>query len=332
MTRVAAAEDRLWLAVDDVATAGTVRRAVTALGTEAGLDATRLANAAIVGSEIATNLARHADRGSLLLRLRRDGESTGIGFVAIDHGPGMSDVAASSRDGASTAGTLGIGLGAIARLTDAYDIYSRPGAGTVLAASVWTTTVTPPAIGGLTRPIPGEEVCGDAYAARVLGGRTQLLMCDGLGHGALAERASRAVVEAFLGAPDSGPKDVLAHVSAASAHTRGSVAGIAELTAGKVRFAGIGNIGASIADNTGRRVMVSLPGIVGQQHREIREYDYPAPAGALVILHSDGITDRWSIGDHPGLVTHDPLVVAATLLRDAGHRRDDAAVLVARAP
>ena len=37
-----------------------------------------------------------------------------------------------------------------------------------------------------------------------------------------------------------------------------------------------------------------------------------------MVLHSDGLTDRWSLDDYPGLSTHPPVVIAATLLRDAG--------------
>ena len=49
-------------------------------------------------------------------------------------------------------------------------------------------------------------------------------------------------------------------------------------------------------------------------------------------MHSDGVTDKWRLADYPGLAAgHTPLVVATTLLRDAGVRRDDATVLVARA-
>ncbi|HEY2796032.1 MAG TPA: transcriptional regulator, partial [Micromonosporaceae bacterium] len=78
--------------------------------------------------------------------------------------------------------------------------------------------------------------------------------------------------------------------------------------------------------------MVSLPGIVGHQARTVREFDYPAPAGALIVLHSDGLTDRWSLKSWPGLFDHTPSVVAATLLRDAARPHDDASVLVARLP
>jgi hypothetical protein len=41
--------------------------------------------------------------------------------------------------------------------------------------------------------------------------------------------------------------------------------------------------------------------------------------------------DRWDVADYPGLLRHSPQVIAATLLRDAGVRRDDACVLAARA-
>ncbi|SCK62332.1 hypothetical protein YW7DRAFT_06580 [Streptomyces sp. AmelKG-E11A] len=50
-----------------------------------------------------------------MLRVVRTARQAGIKFLTLDNGPGM-DVAASMRDGRSTAGTLGIGLGMIARL------------------------------------------------------------------------------------------------------------------------------------------------------------------------------------------------------------------------
>ena len=85
-------------------------------------------------------------------------------------------------------------------------------------------------------------------------------------------------------------------------HTRGVVAGVAEFepAAGVVRFAGVGNMAASVVDGGQRRAMVSLPGIVGQQRREAREFAYPLPRRRVVVLHSDGLTDRWDLGRLPG--------------------------------
>ena len=66
----------------------------------------------------------------------------------------------------------------------------------------------------------------------------------------------------------------------------------------------------------------------GHQARAIRQFEYTAPPGAAVILHSDGISSRWEAGVLPGLNARDPLVVGAMLLAEAGTRRDDAGVLV----
>ncbi len=160
-----------------------------------------------------------------------------------------------------------------------------------------------------------------------------MLLCDGLGHGGLAAAAAQALVAAFRSAPTLGPRDLLTHLHRSAGHTRGAVAGVAELDldATLVRFAGIGNVAASVHTDGRRRSLVSLPGIVGQQARDIREFDAPLPPGALLVLHSDGLNDRWDIADHIGLRGHPPVVIAATLLRTAATRRDDAAVLVATA-
>jgi hypothetical protein len=83
---------------------------------------------------------------------------------------------------------------------------------------------------------------------------------------------------------------------------------------------------------SGRRGMISLPGIAGHQRRQIREYDYPIDRDAIVLMHSDGVVDRWNATDYPGLLSRSPTVIAATVLRDAGVRRDDAGVLAARLP
>jgi hypothetical protein len=95
-----------------------------------------------------------------------------------------------------------------------------------------------------------------------------------------------------------------------------------------VRFCGLGNIAAVIVADGTRKSMLSVPGIAGHQARAIRQFEYDAPPGAAIILHSDGLSNRWDPETLPGLNTRDPLVVAAALLAEAGTRRDDAGVLV----
>lgn len=330
------AEDLGWWSIAEESTVGAVRRAATALAIELGLPEDRVGHLGIVATEVTSNLRKHAIDGAVHLRALRDDASSraGVELVAIDTGPGMADLPASARDGHSTAGTLGIGLGAIARQATRLEIFSEPGIGTVLTASVWASD--PPAkpwAAGLTRPIAGETVSGDAYAVRTADGRAQAFVSDGLGHGPLAAMASEAAAAAFRVAPAVRPAAVLEHVHRAVGHTRGAVAAVVELDAGVLRWASVGNISGWLVGHGGRKGLAAQPGFAGdRQRRTVREYEYPLDAEDVVVLHTDGLTDRWNLADRAGLLSREPLTIAAALLRDAGLRRDDAGVLVARPP
>jgi anti-sigma regulatory factor (Ser/Thr protein kinase) len=329
-------EAGLWFPVEAAVTASSVRRSAERLAVELGMPERQVSDLAIVVAEAAGNLAKHADEGTLLIRPVRTLEQAGVEIVAIDKGPGMTDVAHSIGDGHSTTGTLGIGLGAIVRQSGWVDLHSVPGKGTVLAAQVWPSVVPDPVwASGLTRPLTGEPVSGDAYAVRETEGRRQVLMCDGLGHGGPAAVAAAAAVRAFAEAPSTSPAGVVEVLHRKLNHTRGAALAVAELdaAAGVLRYSGLGNISGTLFGADGiRRGLVSLPGIAGHQRRQIREYDYPLGRGAVLVMHSDGVVDRWNPADYPGLFSHSPIVIAATVLRDAGIRRDDAGVVVARLP
>ena len=325
----------VWFRVEAAGTAAAVRRAAERLATELGMPQARIADLAIVATETASNLVKHADEGMLLVRAARVPDRAGVEILALDRGPGMADLARAIGDGHSTAGTLGIGLGSIVRQSSWSDLHSVPGLGTVMAVQVWSGPTPPQAwAAGLIRPLTGEPVCGDGFAMREIEGRRQVLVCDGLGHGPLAYAATQEAVRVFASAPAGPPTAVVEALHRKLSHTRGAALAVAELDAdaGLVRFAGLGNIsGTVLAADGSRRGMVSLPGIAGHQRRQIREYDYPLDPAGIVLMHSDGIVDRWKAADYPGLLSHSPQVIAATVLRDAGTRRDDAGVLVARA-
>lgn len=325
----------LWFRVENGTTASAARRAAERLGQQVELPEQRVADLAIITAELTSNLVKHAQEGNLLLRPVRRAGRAGVELVAVDTGPGMADLAQSARDGHSTTGTLGIGLGAITRQASWFDGYSLPGRGTALAVQIWSgPTPGTDWAAALTRPITGEQVSGDGYAVRVADGRRQVLVCDGLGHGALAAAASGAAVAAFRSAPAGPPAAVVQQLHRSMSHTRGAALAVAEPdpASGLLRYAGLGNIAAMIVvAGERRRGLVSLPGIAGHQRPVVREYEYPFPPGATLVMQSDGVVDRWDLADYPGLAGRAPLLTAAVLLRDAGIRRDDACVLVARA-
>jgi anti-sigma regulatory factor (Ser/Thr protein kinase) len=330
------AEDVAWVRVEDHSAVGTARRLAGQLADRLDFAATRVAEVQLAVTEIGTNLHKHATAGAVVLRLVRAATETAVEIVAMDAGPGMADPRASMRDGESTVGSLGIGLGAVARLADTHRISTRVGGGTVLTARFHPrrgplTELTDDIAAGLTRPITGEDVCGDAYAIRRGPGRLSLLLCDGSGHGPLAAAAARTAVRVFCEQPEGPPEVTVGLLHTELRGSRGGAVAVADvdLVGRGVRFAGLGNVSGFVVANGQKRAMVSLPGIAGHQGRTIRSFDYPLPDDALVVLHSDGLSDRWTAdGLQP---TASPLLAAATLLRTAGTRVDDACVLVADA-
>ena len=159
------------------------------------------------------------------------------------------------------------------------------------------------------------------------GGR--ILVVDGLGHGPVASEAAHAAVEAFRGrarrAPSDGGRDLPPAPCAARAARRWpwprSIA-----SAGVVRFAGVGNVAGSIWNGPVSHHTVSLNGTAGHGTVRPREFSYPWPAGALLVMASDGLATRWTLEAYPGLAARDPALVAGVLYRDHSRGRDDVTV------
>ena len=321
--------DMRWLRVEEPSAAAACRGAALALASRLDFPAARADQVALAVTEAASNLHKHASQGAMLLRITREADKPGIEMVTIDAGPGVQDTSAALRDGHSTSGTLGIGLGAIRRLADFYDLYSAPGHGTVLVARFWPQPRPGQArYAGLVRPITGETECGDTFGVAETDSSITGVLCDGLGHGPLAATAAMEAVTAVLEEPAAEPAVLVERAHRRMNHTRGGAVGVVQVAGPVIRFAGLGNIVAmTLADGT-RKGMLSVPGIAGHQARTIRQFEYDAPPGAAIILHSDGISHRWEPRLLPGLNARDPLVIAAALLAKAGTRRDDAGVLV----
>jgi anti-sigma regulatory factor (Ser/Thr protein kinase) len=313
---------------------GAARRYAVEVAQALQLSDRKVADLAIIATELGTNLIKHATEGVLLVRPVREADNAGLELVSIDAGPGVADLQRFHRDGHSTAGTLGIGLGAVTRLADHYDAYSTPGRGTVLVAQMWQQRDPRSAWAeALTRPMTGESVSGDGYAVRREGSRGLVLVCDGLGHGPLAAAATQAALNVFASTAMDHPAAVVERLHRGLSHTRGAALLVAliDQEASVVRVCGLGNVAGVVLTGNERRGVVSMPGIAGHGKASIREFGYAWTADSLLVAHSDGVSERWDLGAYPGLQARTPLLAAATVLRDAGVRRDDACVLVARA-
>ena len=98
------------------------------------VDQTKLVTAA---SELARNTIKYGGGGEVHLDSLDDGIRKGIGLLFIDAGPGIPDIDNALRDGFTTGGGLGLGLGGSKRLADEFDIESRPGEGTAVLVVKW---------------------------------------------------------------------------------------------------------------------------------------------------------------------------------------------------
>jgi len=335
MSDIAVARQKV-LGISDASGVAEARRAVAQLGSTAQFDEQSAGELALAVTEAGTNIFKHAREGSIVARILQRGSAYGVEVLAIDKGPGIANIAASMRDGHSTTGTPGAGLGALQRMTSDLQVWSRPGAGTIVRFEVWPKSAAPAGAGlmkgVISQEMAGEPICGDAWSVSQGPGRVVVFVVDGLGHGPDAAAASRAALEAVQRSLQRDGPNLMEAVHGALRPTRGAAAAVALLEPESERcsFCGIGNIAASIRSAGTSRSMVSHNGILGHQVRKIQEFQYPFPKGSLLIMHSDGIATHWDLANYPGIETRHPAVVSAALFRDHSRRRDDLTVLALR--
>jgi anti-sigma regulatory factor (Ser/Thr protein kinase) len=300
-------------------------------------DEVRKGRLSIAVTEATTNMLKHAGGGTLAMRTIARGDAVGIEVMAIDSGPGMHDLPSSMQDGVSTTGTAGNGLGAMRRQADEFDVYTRHSGGTILRMVFWNKK--PPQepesyeVGAIVMAKSGETACGDAWAMTTHPRGATFLLADGLGHGIDASRAACSAVEVLHKHPDQSAIRILDLAHQKLRPTRGAALAVMrhDAVAGEVAFAGVGNIAACVLTGGEKRAMVSHNGIVGHNVHKSQEYRYPWTDGGLLVAHSDGLETQWNITAYPGLASRHPSMIAAMLFREHSRKRDDVAVVVARA-
>jgi anti-sigma regulatory factor (Ser/Thr protein kinase) len=336
-TLISSLSPQLNFAITHASDVSAARRAGQKLADSLGFDDVKAGRLALVITEAATNILKHAGEGTVTIMRTQSGVTMpGVDVVAVDNGPGIADLEFSLRDGVSTAGTAGTGLGALRRLADEFDAWTQHGRGSAFFMRIWQGA-TPPEpcgieVGALCTPLAGEEECGDGWGVTCdLDGAT-LLGVDGLGHGPEAAKAAAGAIQALGKRPVAAPAEVLHTAHELLRITRGAAMSVARIdySGDDLRFAGIGNVAGVVYDGAARRALVSHNGIVGHNMRKVQEFVAPFPPGALCVLSSDGIQTQWDLSAYPGLHAHAPALVAAVLMRDFIRRRDDAMVLVAR--
>src|SRR5262245_9064347 len=181
----------------------SARRQALRLARETHLDDRVMGDVALVVTELATNLVKHAKSGELLMRCLGQDGSEGMEILSLDKGPGIPDVARALGDGYSTAGSPGTGLGAVVRIASEFDIYSQPGKGTAFVARLLAKRgkeASSSALGVIHQPKQGETISGDQWIVRWFTDGWLCAVADGLGHGLVAAEAASSIMQAMRGA------------------------------------------------------------------------------------------------------------------------------------
>lgn len=341
--------------INHEAQVGNARRAVHDFASQLGFSETGLAEIDIVVQEIGTNAATYAKGAGWIHFTSTLGADPGLELFYWDAGPGIYNMDRAIRDGVSTSGSLGAGLGAIQRLTDEFDIYStvqttgrlslqaarRTSHGTALLARKWVAQEEEgrardreeaERYGVWTQPHPGEIVNGDAYCIKRRNGRTLLAVVDGLGHGQGAKDAADVALDVLDDWLGERPDELLLGAHDALRATRGAVMGVVVIDhdAETFQYAGVGNIAVRVFGAPDHISPISANGTLGLRLGSIRLWSYPWSEGATVMMASDGLSESWDIQSYPGLLKRSPQMLAGILMRDYGRNSDDATVLVAR--
>jgi anti-sigma regulatory factor (Ser/Thr protein kinase) len=323
--------------VNETSHVGQVRRAIQELAGAIDASEDIAARAALVATELCTNLVKHSETGGHILfaaPLQISGESLCIEILSIDKGRGIANLSRAFKDGYSTAGSPGTGLGAIQRMSDAMEIYSMEKLGTVISAQIRerTSLPKPPAqrIRSICLPLTGYEISGDYSLVIRVGEIVYLILSDGLGHGPEAAEASHLAAKVFRRNVTADLTEVIARIHDALTKTRGAAVAVASFhtITRKLKYIAVGNIDSRICSDHQSRGCVTLNGTAGLQMPRIVEFEYDIEPGSAIVMHTDGLSSRWNLRNYPGLSLQTPGVIAGLLYRDFARKRDDATVLV----
>ncbi len=333
---------------------GHTRRSIVEESKKLGFNPTELAEISIVINELCTNFIKHkAVDGTLNFKILNETDRVGIEITAQDKGPGIKDVDEVIKNGVSTKGTMGGGVGAIKRLMDSFEIYSNynnskyisfesnhpdlESIGTLIILKKWTSSSSKHEENDikfsiLSRPHPGLGVNGDHYFVKKFKDRCIFAVIDGLGHGVEANLAAKLVSEIINENTHKSTEDMLITINGGISHTRGAVAGIILIDTIKREFqySAVGNIEFRYKSDGSTERFIPTSGILGaHSNKKIIVHRHVYEKGAIITMCTDGISNKWDYASYIDTFAFNPSAFANSILKDFGKATDDATILVA---
>ena len=319
--------------ITDPSSVGEARRTAAVAASRIGLDKTKAAELAILATEASRNVLIHGGGGQVIVAGFHQHVGPLARILALDQGSGIADLQQAMNDGYSTAGTMGVGMGAMKRLASTFEVFTGR-TGTVVLLEIGTAPSSSPLqFAGTALPYPGEPICGDGWCCEQSADRTVALLVDGLGHGVGAADAAQEALATFRQRASLSPSQILGYIHDALKKTRGAVAAVAEICPRQhtLTYAGVGNISASLISGGRSQSLISYNGTLGMTVQRIQEFRAAWEPASIFVMHSDGLQTKWDLFSYAGLISRHPAIICGTLIRDFRRQRDDASIVVLKA-
>jgi anti-sigma regulatory factor (Ser/Thr protein kinase) len=312
----------------DVLIAAASARAVAV---QLGFSSEECSAIALAVRELAANILRHAGSGAVAI----SGCEGTFTIEARDNGPGMADGEAAQRDGYSTVGSLGYGLGLVNRSMDDLRVESDHMGTTVTARRTLRPALRTDGgdlldVGVATVPLFGQVENGDDYIDVHWGTYRLVGVIDGIGHGPLAHMAARAA-RTYVEHHFDQPLDAIFRGADVECRgSRGVVMALARLDweRWQLEFASLGNIETRVLHDGAAHNLIARRGIVGMMAPPPPVSRHDWQPDATLIVHSDGVPSHWGVGVFDDVRDTSASVLAHAILARLRRETDDATVLV----
>jgi anti-sigma regulatory factor (Ser/Thr protein kinase) len=328
-----------FMVISNAAEVIAIRRIAKEMAHDVGFDERDREEISLVTSELASNIIKYAQRGIITLTPVCNEQREGLMIEAEDDGEGFNEHN-SMKDGVSTSGTLGVGLGAVNRLMDEFDILQREDrSGTRIVCKRWLHDNSnhglhcPFDFGVFSRPKPNETVNGDSFIIKNIRGATLVGVIDGVGHGILANQAANAARQYVERHAESPLLDIFRGVDRVCVSTRGVVMALVifDWINSSYRYASVGNIEVKVFNNGHEKPkFIVRRGIVGKHAPPPVITENVWHSGDMLALHSDGISTHWQWQDFLYEADSPAQVIAEDIYNATQKDHDDATIVIVK--
>lgn len=316
------------------------RRIVTEHAAKMGFSEIEQAEIEIIVSELGTNIIKHAGlRGEISASQFRDTQTIGLEIIAYNGPPRSLNnnikewIKGGQYTGSSdsTTGTLGIGLSAVGRLSDYFNVkIDQDGSFTVCvrkligrpAKNVMKTSV-------LTKPKSGETSNGDAYFIKQNSQYFFFCLVDVLGHGPGSEPVARKCIRIVENCYYLNLAGILNECDNGLKGTRGAAVCLGKVNYNEkmMEYISLGNI-ETIIYNGKTCHLISYDGTVGRTVGQLNVRQYPFKNGDLLIAHTDGVSNSFKLENE--MLKMPVQQIASVIFNRYAREYDDATILVAK--